>query len=91
VSNTEAMAAVAVSRIEVGTNPVVADSPPLTAREREVLELLVTGMRNKEMARVLGIADDTVRVHVKSIFSKLDVHTRTAAMATALRRGLVQV
>jgi DNA-binding NarL/FixJ family response regulator len=67
------------------------DHPPLTAREREVLELLVKGMRNKEIAAGLGISEDTARVHLRSIFLKLDVHDRTAALVVALRRGLVHI
>lgn len=67
------------------------DYPPLTAREKEVLELLVKGMRNKEIAARLGISEDTTRVHLRSIFLKLDVHDRTAALVVALRRGLVHI
>jgi DNA-binding NarL/FixJ family response regulator len=66
-------------------------SPTLTARELQVLELLVTGMRNKEMASHLGISEDTVRAHVKGVFAKFRVHDRTAALAEALRRGLVRI
>jgi DNA-binding NarL/FixJ family response regulator len=67
------------------------DYPPLTPREKEVLELLVRGMRNKEIAAELGISEDTARVHLRSIFLKLDVHDRTAALVVALRRGLVRI
>ena len=66
-------------------------SPSLTARELQVLELLVTGMRNKEMASHLGISEDTVRAHVKGVFAKFQVHDRTAALAEAIRRGLVRL
>jgi DNA-binding NarL/FixJ family response regulator len=66
-------------------------SPTLTARELQVLQLLVTGMRNKEMASHLGISEDTVRAHVKGVFAKFQVHDRTAALAVALRRGLVRL
>jgi two-component system, NarL family, response regulator len=65
--------------------------PSLTARELQVLQLLVTGMRNKEMASHLGISEDTVRAHVKGVFAKFRVHDRTAALAEALRRGLVRL
>jgi DNA-binding NarL/FixJ family response regulator len=67
------------------------DYPPLTPREKEVLELLVRGMRNKEIAGELGISEDTARVHLRSIFLKLNVHDRTAALVVALRRGLVRI
>src|SRR5215471_4665657 len=65
--------------------------PVLTAREIEVLELLAKGMRNKEIGRSLNIAEETVRAHIRSIFVKLNVHDRTAALAEALRRGVVRV
>jgi DNA-binding NarL/FixJ family response regulator len=68
-----------------------ASQPSLTVRERQVLELLVTGKRNKEIADVLGMSRDTARAHVKSIFQKFNVHDRTAAMAEALRRGIVHL
>ncbi|MEO8256650.1 MAG: response regulator transcription factor [Acidobacteriota bacterium] len=67
------------------------DYPPLTPREREVLDLLVRGMRNKEIAAELGISEETARVHLRSIFLKLNVHDRTAALVVALRRGLVRI
>jgi DNA-binding NarL/FixJ family response regulator len=63
----------------------------LTPREVEVLELLSQGMRDKEIAAVLGIADGTAHNHLKNIFGKLDVKDRTAALATALRRGIVHI
>jgi DNA-binding NarL/FixJ family response regulator len=64
---------------------------PLTAREVEVLRLLVRGMRNKEIGSRLSISEETVRVHLKSIFVKFSVHDRTAALAEALRRGIVHI
>jgi two-component system, NarL family, response regulator len=65
--------------------------PLLTAREIEVLELLAKGMRNKEIGETLHIAEETARAHIRSIFVKLNVHDRTAALAEALRRGIVRV
>ena len=67
------------------------NKPLLTGREVEVLELLAKGMRNKEIAKTLHIAEETVRAHIRSIFVKLNVHDRTAALAEALRRGIVRV
>jgi DNA-binding NarL/FixJ family response regulator len=61
----------------------------LTAREEEVLRLLVEGMGNKSIARRLGIAVGTVKSHLKSIFEKLHVSSRTQAIHTAERRGLL--
>ena len=68
-----------------------ASQPVLTLRERQVLELLARGMRNKEIAATLGITLDTIGAHVKSIYSKLNVHDRTAALGEALRRGVVHI
>jgi DNA-binding NarL/FixJ family response regulator len=66
-------------------------SPPLTARERSVVELMARGMRNKEIAAELGISEDTVEVHARNMFSKLNVNDRTAAVTVALRRGIIHL
>jgi len=63
----------------------------LTVREQQVLELLSKGMRNKEIASALGITADTTGAHVKSIYAKFGVHDRTAALAEAIRRGLIYI
>ena len=68
-----------------------ANQPALTFRELQVLELLATGKRNKEIADDLGISGDTARAHIKSIFLKFNVHDRTAALAEALRRGIIHI
>jgi DNA-binding NarL/FixJ family response regulator len=68
-----------------------AKQPALTFREIQVLELLATGKRNKEIAAHLGISGDTASAHVKSIFSKFNVHDRTAALAEGLRRGIIHI
>jgi len=60
----------------------------LTLREQEVLELLVQGMTNKEIAGALCITTNTVKRHLKAIFSKLEVHTRAAAVALAVNAGV---
>jgi DNA-binding NarL/FixJ family response regulator len=57
----------------------------LTDREREVLELLARGLTNKEIAESLTITTNTVKRHLKAIFEKLEVHTRSAAAAKAIR------
>jgi DNA-binding NarL/FixJ family response regulator len=56
----------------------------LTAREREVLELLVQGLSNKEIAASLMLSPNTVKRYLKTIFAKLDVDTRSAAVAKVL-------
>lgn len=63
----------------------------LSAREIEVLQRVATGKSNKEIGTELFISEGTVKTHVKSIFTKLDVVSRTEAIATATRRGLIQL
>ncbi|MDB5856832.1 MAG: hypothetical protein JWQ76_521 [Ramlibacter sp.] len=62
----------------------------LTGREEEVLALVVDGLCNKRIAARLDIAVGTVKTHLRSAFSKLDVHSRTEAVATARRRGILR-
>lgn len=63
----------------------------LSAREREVLHLMVGGNSNKQIASVLGITEATVKSHVSTILQRLDVDDRTQAVVTALQRGLVHL
>lgn len=63
----------------------------LTGRELEVLTLLSCGRSNKDIAVNLYISETTVKSHLRSIFSKLNVLSRTEAIAAASRRGLVQI
>jgi DNA-binding NarL/FixJ family response regulator len=63
----------------------------LTQREREVLELLVQGADGRTVARSLGISQNTVRTHVQSILTKLQVHSRLEAATFAVRHKIVQV
>jgi DNA-binding NarL/FixJ family response regulator len=60
----------------------------LTRREREVLELVAQGLTNKEIASALVITTNTVKRHLKAIFSKLEVHNRSAAAAKAVSAGV---
>lgn len=60
----------------------------LTEREREVLVLLARGLTNKEIAYKLTITPNTVKRHLKSLFAKLDVNTRSAASAKAISMGI---
>jgi DNA-binding NarL/FixJ family response regulator len=66
-------------------------SEPLTDRETEVLQLLAHGKSNKEIAAKLFISEFTVKGHLRSIFSKLNVLSRTEVISVATRRGLVQI
>jgi len=61
----------------------------VTRRELEVLELLVAGLRPKQIAHELSITSKTVATHVQNILSKLDVHSQGQAIALALQSGLV--
>ena len=63
----------------------------LTSREIEVLQLLVKGRSNKEIASDLSIAEDTVKSHLKTLFAKLEVRDRTAAAIRAIRLGIVRL
>src|SRR5438094_473841 len=62
----------------------------LTAREVEVLQLLAFGHTNKDIAEQLYISPDTVKTHLEHIFEKLGTSDRTAAVAEALRRRLIE-
>jgi two-component system NarL family response regulator len=64
---------------------------PLSAREVEVLRLVVEGLTNKEIAKKLFISDITARNHVISLLSKLNAKDRTEAATIAIRRGLVRL
>ena len=64
---------------------------PISTRELEVLALMAAGKRNKEIASQLSIADDTVKMHVRNILSKLQVNDRTEAVTVALRRGIIHL
>ncbi|MBO0797025.1 MAG: response regulator transcription factor, partial [Ktedonobacteraceae bacterium] len=59
------------------------------AREREVLEGVARGERNKEIALRLGISEPTVKSHLASIYYKLGVDSRASAVAVAIARGLL--
>lgn len=61
----------------------------LTPRENEVLELMARGLANKNIAARLGISLSTVKFHVASILSKLEAASRTEAVTTGARRGLI--
>lgn len=63
----------------------------LTEREVEVLRLVAKGLRNKEIARVIGRTEETVKIHVKHLMQKLDVDDRTEAVTLALQRGIIHL
>jgi len=65
--------------------------PDLSAREVQVLELIVRGLANKQIAYTLNIAEHTVKNHVKNILSKLGVQDRTQAATAAIQRGIIHL
>lgn len=80
----------------VGTSTLLFESEseplshgPLTDRESEVLGLLAKGLANKQIAVTLGISEHTVKFHVSSIYSKLNVTNRTEAVREGLRGGWI--
>jgi len=62
---------------------------PLTPRESEILQMLASGLGNKEIAAKLAISEHTVKFHVASILGKLGAASRTEAVSLGIRRGLV--
>jgi two-component system, NarL family, response regulator len=96
---TEVIAAIrAINRGEWVIPPAIAASlarhreqDRLTTRELEVLGFVARGLSNKAIALAIGRADETVKIHLKSVFVKLKVATRTEAVRVALSRGLVHL
>jgi two-component system, NarL family, nitrate/nitrite response regulator NarL len=80
-------AVLAASRVSGDVDVLPSDA--LTGRELEVLRLVADGMTNKAIARQLGISDHTVKFHVGSILAKLGAESRTEAVSTAARSGLL--
>ena len=74
-----------------GFRPLVDDhAAQLTARQREVLELLCEGLQNKQIARRLNIAAATVKIHVANILRALNVSSRLQAAVVAMSLGLIR-
>jgi DNA-binding NarL/FixJ family response regulator len=68
--------------------PALDEVEPLTARERDVLDLVVRGASNREIAEALIVTDNTVKYHLKNILQKLHLRNRAQVVAYALQRGL---
>ena len=62
----------------------------LSARQREILQMLADGMQTDAVARKLGLSTETVRTHTKRILAKLEASTRTQAVAIGIRHGLIE-
>jgi two-component system, NarL family, response regulator YdfI len=74
---------------EPASRPLADLAEPLTPRESEVLQMLASGLANKEIAARLSISEHTVKFHVASILGKLGAGSRTEAVSLGIRRGLV--
>jgi len=81
----------ALGPARVAEAPAPAAHTSLTAREREILELIAEGAANRGIASRLAISRHTVKFHVASILAKLGARTRTEAVTLALRAGLLAV
>jgi two-component system nitrate/nitrite response regulator NarL len=66
------------------------DTAKLTAREREIVQGLTRGESNKEIARDLGVAESTVKIHVQNILKKLNLASRVQVAVYAVERGLTE-
>jgi DNA-binding NarL/FixJ family response regulator len=77
--------------IRLSAAPRAGGPAGLTAREVEVLRLVAKGLRNKEIARVIGRTEETVKVHMKHLMQKLGVADRTEAVTLALQRGIIHL
>ena len=64
---------------------------PLSKREQEILTLVARGLSNQEIAKELVISQNTVKVHLRNIFAKLDAASRTDAVVKAAQAGWVEV
>ena len=62
----------------------------LSARQREILQMLADGMQTDAVAKKLGLSTETVRTHTKRILAKLEASTRTQAVAIGIRHGLIE-
>jgi two-component system nitrate/nitrite response regulator NarL len=60
----------------------------MSAREQDVLKGVVQGQSNKEIGRVLGLAEVTIKLHLRNVFRKMDVKSRSEAAVKAVRAGL---
>mgnify|MGYP002382003261 CR=1 FL=1 len=77
--------------IPLPPSPAETTIDPLTARELEVLRLLAEGLSNKEIAAALSISENTVESHLRSVYGKLDVRSRTEALRRATEWGILTV
>ncbi len=81
----------ALLRTVLAARAVPQEGPLFTPREAEVLSLMAEGLSNKLIADRLKISDHTAKFHVNAILNKLDAETRTEAVVSAARRGLLML
>ncbi|WP_354686125.1 response regulator transcription factor [Cupriavidus necator] len=89
----DSMTAKLVAQFRAPAPPAVAhkdDAPRLTAREREIVQGLARGESNKEIARDLGVAESTVKIHVQNILKKLNLASRVQVAVYAVEHGLTE-
>jgi len=72
------------------TNKVTRPRDELTARERSIVEFIARGRSNKEIARELGVAPETIKTHLKRIFQKLSAESRAQAVVRAQSLGMLK-
>ena len=80
-----------LAKVDTGEYPLEPEPSPLdslTPREKQILSLLAEGQSNKVIARNLGISDGTVKLHVKAILRKLNIHSRVEAAVIAVKQRL---
>ena len=87
---TDAIRRAAAGGIAFGVRPR-SDLPRLSRREREVVGLVVEGRSNDEVGAALGICVTTVETHLRRIFERFDLRSRTELVARALREGWLEV
>jgi DNA-binding CsgD family transcriptional regulator len=76
-------------KIKLGEDDSLVES--ITAREKEVLQLMAEGLANKQIALSLGISEHTVKFHLSSLYAKLNVANRTEAVRAGLGLGLISL
>jgi DNA-binding NarL/FixJ family response regulator len=82
---TSAVSLLPACRVKPGLAATQAPLDVLSCRQREVLDLIVQGMSNKEIARALKLAVGTVKIHVAALFSKLGMHRRAVVAVVGAR------
>jgi len=78
-------------RLEPVSGPAGEEAPELTPRELEVLQLIVNGKSNREIAQVLGLSANTIAVHRANLMQTLDIHNTADLVVYAIRNGLASL